>query len=426
MKRRHFLKLAPAALLPLASGCAIWRVDPLHVLVRSPYIGSLKKEQEILDRARLMRTDDGKIRVLFVQGTAYERGYQHGVLLREEVNDNLGYIYDKALDKFYFEELFAEVYERMRPYIPQEYIEEMHGLAHGARMPLHVIHHLHILPSLGEWGGKKKLKKVIKKMMRGEDLDTVDLGTSCSNLSVINRASKDSQLYAVRILDWGLHRISKLHKYPLITIAVPDKGYASCNIGWVGFLGAVSGMNEHGITLGEMGYGNPPNEVLNGTPMIFLLRDVLSYTSNLEQIRKRISQAPGTASFAYLMTDGKTGEAQLYVRDRDRFLVFEPGVDLRDKEDFYPAISDTLYGGHYGEVMTELLNKYHGEHTPERFMEELIPKMAMKHNFQNVIYDPKNLRFWVNNARSREINAKHEPYTLFDFGRALKEFKATK
>ena len=44
----------------------------------------------------------------------------------------------------------------------------------------------------------------------------------------------------------------------------PDSGYAYANIGWVGFLGAVSGINEQGITLGEMGYRNPPNETLYG------------------------------------------------------------------------------------------------------------------------------------------------------------------
>lgn len=389
----------------------------MHVLVRSPYITTMEEEAAILARAKVGRTADGRIRVVFVSGTPYERGYQQGKLLRKEVAENLSYIYDRALKKFHFEELFAEVYERMRPHIPQEHIEEMHGLAHGARIPLHLVHHIHVLPSIGEWGGKKKISKLIKKMMKGE------LGTSCSNVGISNSATSDGSLLSVRILDWGLHRISKLHEFPLITVGIPDKGQAYCNIGWAGFLGAVSGINESGITLGEMGYGNPPNEQLEGKPMPFLLRDILSYAHNLAEVREQIKTSTPTASFGFLMTDGKTGEAELYVRDPDRFLVFGPGMEIKDGKEYFPSRKDTVYGGHYEEVMASLLEKHHGEVTPELLMNEIIPKMVMKSNFQNVIYQPKHLRFWVNNAKSRSISAQHQPYSRFEFGEELARYK---
>ena len=427
MKRRQFVKLASAAAaVPLASGCGLTRIDPWHVLIRSPHIETMEQADAIVAKAKTGWTADGRIRVLYVSGTPYERGYQHGVLLRNEASDNLSYIYNTALEKFHFQELFYEVYERMRPYIPQRYIDEMHGLAHGARIPLHLVHHIHILPSIGEWGGRRKIRKVLKAMMRGE------LGTSCSNIGVRSQATKDGSIYAVRILDWGLHRISKLHEYPLITVGVPENGHAYCNIGWCGFIGAVSGMNEQGITLGEMGYGDPPFERLEGMPMPFLLRDVMEQAKNLPEVRKVISSAPPTASFGYLMTDGKTAEAELYVRDPKRFDVFPPEQDLYDerqdkrgnvRKEFFPARPGTVYGGHYEEVMAQILKDYNGQLTPELFMEKLIPKMVMKSNFQNVVYDPKRLQFWVNNARSRSISAKHEPYSKFEFGKQLREYR---
>ena len=92
-----------------------------------------------MSRGKVGWTEDGRARVIYVSGTPYERGYQHGVLLREEVRDTLLTMYDKVLDKYHFEELLEEAYERQRPYIPQEYIDEMHGLAHGARLPLKVV-----------------------------------------------------------------------------------------------------------------------------------------------------------------------------------------------------------------------------------------------------------------------------------------------
>jgi hypothetical protein len=353
--------------------------------------------------------------VLFVSGTPYERGYQHGVLLREEVRDNLLTMYKKVLNKFRYEELLEESYERQRSFIPQEYIDEMHGLAHGARIPLKVVHAIHALPEITEWGGKKKLKKVIKDMMEGV------YGTSCSNFAASSTATADGKMYTVRILDWGLHKLSKLHEYPLITISIPEKGIPSANVGWVGFLGAVSGMNAQGITLGEMGYGDPEGETMRGQPMPFLLRDILSYTSNLGEVRTRIQGTPGTNSFVFLMSDGKNYDAELYIRDRMRFEVHKPGEDLKDDKHAFPAIANIVYGGHYSDKMNESLSQKRGSLTPDNIMKDVIPYIAMPSNFQNVVYEPRGLQLWVNNAKSPSERAAEQPYSFFDLGKALRE-----
>lgn len=399
------------------SGCGYLRIDPWHPLIRSDVLENMDDHKRIVDKARLEWTADGKMRVLYVSGTPYERGYQQGVLLRDEIQENVNYIYRRSISKFGFQELFDEAYERMRPFIPQEYIDEMHGLAHGSKMPLSVIHGFHALPSITEWGGKRKIKEIVNQMMEGA------LGTSCSNLALNTGATADGAFYAVRILDWGLHRISRAHEFPLITINVPETGFASANIGWVGFLGAVSGMNEQGITLGEMGYGNPPDETLRGMPMPFMLRNVLAHASSLSQVREIISGSPGDCSFVYLMTDGKTREAELYIRDKDRFLVHKPGDTIKDGDDLILPIPGTIYGGHYNDVMTRLLTEKHGTITPEMLMTEMIPPMAMKSNFQNVIYEPALLRFWVANAKNSEERAAEQPYTPFDLDAGLKRYR---
>jgi len=414
MKRRTFLKVVPLSLASLSPvGCVLTRFDPYHPFLRSPIIDSVEKEQAILSKAHVGYTDDGKVRVLVTRGTPYEMGYQHGKLLREEVQENMGFLYEQAARKFHTEEIFAEAYERLRPYMPGEYVEEMHGLAHGSRLPLHVVQYIHILPELGEWAGKKALKEVFKKMLAG------DLATMCSNLCATSKSTVDGGFYTVRILDWGMHRISKLHKHPLITIGIPDGGIPFANIGWVGFIGAVSGMNAEGITLGEMGYRNPPNERLDGKTMPFLLREVLAKARNLSDVRALISESRPTCSYVYLMSDGKSEEAELYVRDPDRFVVFKAGQDIREEKDSISGIEDVVYGGHYNDVMGRLLRENRGKISPEMLMKDIIPQIAMPSNFQDVVYEPKHLRFWVANAKSRNEWAASQPYTFFDFGKAL-------
>jgi isopenicillin-N N-acyltransferase-like protein len=401
------------------TGCWL-RIDPMHPLIRSDVLRDEAHIEEIVSKAKLVWAADGKTRVLFVRGTPYERGYQQGVLLRKEIQDNVGYMFREASRKFHAEELFDESYERMRPFIPQEYIDEMHGLAHGSRMPLRVIHGFHALPSMTEWGGKKKIVELAKKQFWGE------LGTSCSNFAMSPETTKDKEFYTVRILDWGLHRISKIHKYPLITVNVPEKGLASANISWVGFLGAVSGMNEAGITLGEMGYGNPEGETMAGMPMPFMLRDVLTKADNLARVREIVSGSPGDCSYIYLMSDGKSKESELYIRDKDRFLVFKPNERIVDRNNNVTPLPGYSYGGHYLPIMEQNLRERRGSITLESLKSELIPQFAMPSNFQNVIYDPAHLRFWVSNATSPRKRAAEQPYLEFDLGSELNRYRSEK
>ncbi len=390
-------------------GC-LARLDPYNPYMRSEFIDSSAKEAELLSRARLSWTDDRRIRVLYTCGSYYEMGYQQGALLRKEVQANLGYLHERAQKKFLSTEFFAEAFERQRPYIAEEYMDEMHGLAHGAMMPLETIHHIHALPEMSEWGGKKKIKEIAKQML---------FGTSCSNICSLPGATKDGGMYTVRILDWGLHKISHLHQFPLINVAKPDHGIPYVNIGWIGFLGAISGMNAEGITLGEMGYGSPANETMSGKPMPFLLREILAKAKNLADVRRIIKDSPGTNSFVYLMSDGKSGEAEIYVRDRDRFVVFKPGQDLNDGTEKIAGINNILYGGHFNDVMHQELTRFNGELTPQLLMSEVIPKVAMRSNFQNVIYDPVNLKFWVANAQDTKSRAAEGIYSEFDFKKFL-------
>jgi len=409
-----------ASSVPLfLSGCITQRIDFFNVLLRSDRISSAEEEKAVLAKAWRTQTEDGRITVLCTRGTPYEQGYQQGVLLRDEVRKNLTYMYEKCIEKFRFKELFAEAYERQRPYIPETYIDEMHGLAHGARLELEVVHAIHALPEITEWGGKKRLVKVVKQMIRGEEL-----GTTCSNLACSGASTADGKMYVVRILDWGLHRISKLHEHPLLHISVPDVGYASVNIGWMGFLGAVSGINERQITLGEMGAGDAPNEDMRGTPMPFLLREVLTKADSLADVRSIITGHTGTNKFVYLMSDGKTGNAEMYLRDRDSFTVAKMGEHLVvGKHELSPP-PGVVYGGHYPERMAPAILENTGKITPDVLMKEMIPKFAMASNFQNVIYDPRALSGWVANAKNATERAAEQPYTYFDFGKILAEFRA--
>jgi len=414
ISRRKFIGMASAA--SMLSSCGYLRIDPWHPLLRSDVLLTPEDIKRVTAKAKVRMIENSKVRVLCLEGTPYEIGFQQGAVLRPVVDESLMSMYDNVLDVYMSPEFFDEAYERLRPFIPQAYIDEMHGLAHGAKLPLQVVHALHALPEMSEWGGKKRVKGIVKDMMAGK------LATSCSNIGALKESTADGKMLAVRILDWGLYRVSRMHEFPQITVVRPDGGIPYANVGWTGFLGAVSGMNEAGITLGEMGYGDPEGETLRGMPMVFLLREVLSKAESLNDVRKILKEAKGNNSYVFLMTDGKRNEASMFIKDKDRFLEFKPGQDVDEKGQTLPGIKNIVYGGHYLDRMTKDLNESKGMITPEKLMKDIIPNLAMPGNFHNVVYRPEDLQLWVSNAKGEGQPAYSQPYTFFDLRKELATF----
>ena len=198
------------------------------------------------------------ITVLHVSGdNYYSLGYHHGRLLGpqakgtiEEVQHGAQKFIPKEALKLLSEngkrKLVNEVLDRawniMEPFVSQEEMEEMAGLADGLKaagvsgIDLSIIHRVHAIPDLGE--------------------------TSCSALVAKGSATRDGHVYQLRILDYGGG--FGLEKRPLITVyhSTRTNENTFINVGWIGFVGLVSGMNEKGLAISEMGFGNPPGETL--------------------------------------------------------------------------------------------------------------------------------------------------------------------
>ena len=152
----------------------------------------------------------------------------------------------------------------------------------------------------------------------------------------------------------------------------------------------------------------------------------MTQAHNLSEVQSIIKNNPGDCSYVYLMSDGKARQSELYIRDKERFIVFKPEQGIVDRNNNFPGLKDTLYGGHYADVMAKVLAEKRGSITPELLMNEIIPQFAMPSNFQNVVYDPVHLKFWVANAKSSSERAAEQPYTEFNFAEELARFRAEK
>ena len=414
MKRYWYSLVAVLFLAFALTACGRMAKNDLPLYQRSASITNALAEERVFGLAHLKEPGPGEnIKVLYLKGTPYEMGFQHGKLLKKEVQE----FYNKLIPLLKFfasEDMMDEIYDRMEPYIPLEEKEEMRGLAHGADIPLRAVHWVHSVPEVSEYGPKKNFRKHFKQ-------------TICSNIAAFGKATHDGALYHMRVLDWI--RQLGAQKFPVILVHKPTTGNASVTFSYAEFIGCVSGMNDKNMSFGEMGYGDPPGESLEGTPFIFLFRKLMRESNSTDDAIKIIQNTTRTCSYIYLITDAKSKDdakkAVMLITDRSRVKVVTENTDINDERDneAYPAIDDVVYGGAKAQILYENITKHHGRMSTESLMSMCGP-ISLTGNMQNVIFKPETLEAWVSNAGSSGKDeagkACNQKWFHFDFSQYLK------
>ena len=175
------------------------------------------------------------VKILHLNGSYYDMGYQHGFLLKDEIResmrtqlvffDNHGYSYEKILG----------IGNIMNNYLPPEYIEEMQGMAKGADMPSDDILVINTMPAL---------------------LNIV-FAEACCEISLWGNATTDGKLLHVRSWDWNLYLLDpetgiSLQENMVLIVRTPEEGYASLSAPEnPGAVTSWNGVNEKGIVIGE-------------------------------------------------------------------------------------------------------------------------------------------------------------------------------
>jgi isopenicillin-N N-acyltransferase like protein len=399
------LRILLASLLILGVGGCSMIVK--EVTLRNPKVKSLLDDPQP-DRSvthagvvEFIGEGENRITVLHVTGNSYEMGYQHGKLLGPQIKLTIQDIIAgfqrfgaKSIRKFKIitpnetipaiNAVLDRAWANLAPYTPQEDLDEMQGLADGAGIPVQVIHRMHAVPDLTE--------------------------TSCSALLARDTATRDRHIYQLRILDYG--KEFNLYRRPLLTVYHPTTGNAFINVGWIGFLGVVSGINEKNVAISEMGFGNPPGETLHGFPMPFLLKNVLRYADNADQAAAIVRAAKRTNSYVFLFGDPHGG-AVATVNSAQNYKAYRPNeqtvIEAGNRR--MRQFTDVLYAGHYEEKQGNFIDQHLGA-LDLATIKDLAHEIAMKSNLHTVIYDLTDSKIWVANRTATE-RAADRPYVEF-------------
>lgn len=222
---------------------SIFNIILLTTLIFFPSI-SHSKELIITDNSLQIENNiDGWIKeidgvtVVHLKGSYYEMGYQYGSLVREKCLQTLrAFIHDAELSGVTYEDL-VDKWNVKKEFVPQDHIDELQGLADSLDLTLEYV-------SVGNFASGFYSRKAIPSSM--ECCNFVCWGPATADGKMYHGSSYDVPIWA-RDPESGVFVIQE---NLIILIQEPDDGYAYLGVNIAGYIGALGGFNENGISIG--------------------------------------------------------------------------------------------------------------------------------------------------------------------------------
>ena len=361
-----------------------------------PTLGPATGERRIVAREGSGRLEmvDGT-RVLVLKGTPEEMGHQHGVLMKKNIHQLVDHILFGVGVGTSFEEgkwVFGEIeaaQQRLNPFMDERYYREMDSLASAAGLPREEVRLANFFPEMFH----------------------------CSGFAVYGKATTDGRLYHGRILDYM--RGMGLEQSAVVMVFQPDRGNAWVNIGYAGFVGSVTAMNEKHLAIGEMGGKGQGH--WDGKPMAELVREVMEKANTLDEAVEIMRKGPRTCEYYFVISDAKSNRAVGIAATADKFETIAPGQN----HPLLPhGIPDTVLmsaGDRYEELARRVQANY-GKFDAEGARDLMKRPVCMTSNLHCTLFEPGSLDFWVANADSHSPAA-HTRFTHYNLAEILQPEK---
>lgn len=205
-----------------------------------------------------LETRDG-IKILHVSGSNYEMGYQHGSILQEEVQQDIRAFLNYSHDS---KEYLLSVWNLMKEYVPQEYIDEMHGMADGAEISYDDLAAANIEIIIGHI-------------------------VACFGISAWGNATVDGKLYQTRSFDQPLDISDPVtgtlvHDNAVLIVRNPENGYTSIAPSFAGSMHGGGGFNSQGIAVGQQALWSKDYS-FHGAPGQIRVQEVLDHAATAQE-----------------------------------------------------------------------------------------------------------------------------------------------
>jgi len=256
---------------------------------------------DLLDRGWIEDRDG--VTILHLNGSNYEMGFQHGFLLKDEIKENMRMISGWFEKRGFSYDIFLEIWDLMKDSLPQEYKDEMQGMADGLGVSFEEVAVYNTWPA------------VINHAL-----------VACCSAAAWSSATADNKLYHMRSLDI-LHPAlgikdpetgTYFRENQVLIVRNPDKGFASIYPESAGNVCSWGGINEKGIAIGANTCLTYDSTFL-GISAAFRMRMVLDHAATADEAINIIN-SNRTCGWNFIISDGKIPRG--YVIEQTANLVY--------------------------------------------------------------------------------------------------------
>lgn len=344
----------------------------------------------------LLARTQGK-QVLFMAGSPEQMGAAHGALLSRQVQQvsprtmslvAAAYCFGKGE---WFYDKIEEILRRSQPHTPQRFIDECLSMGKAAGIGERDALCLNFFPELFH----------------------------CSGVALRGKASLNGEIIHARVLDYMAD--INLQKYAALQVYMPEDYNNWVSVGYAGFMGTVTAMNDKGLAIGEMG-GKGEGD-WDGMPMSFLMRDIMERAGTVREALQIFRETPRSCEYYYVISD-KSGDMAGVYATPEIFEVLEAG----QQDERLPKVpEDTVMfsAGERAKKLSERLHQHYGKITAELMIEIIKRPVAMKSNLHNAVFKPASLDLWFADAGIGKP-ACDMPYAKVNLNRLIEFYQENK
>ena len=352
---------------------------------------------------------------LYVEGDAFERGVINGKLTQELVvkqEDSFVAQIDRLVPSHFYQHFlkyFIAWFNRnLDKNVTEEYKEEIYGISRSASDKYQYI-----------GSNYQRILNYHAAHDIGHALQSMAL-VGCTSFGTWGAKSQDSTMIIGRNFDFYVG--DKFAEDKIVAFFNPSQGYKFMTVTWGGFIGAVSGMNEKGLTVTiNADKTNIPSGA--ATPVSLVAREILQYAKTTSEAYAIAKKRKMFVSEAFLVGSASENKAVVIEKTPDTLDMYDPHQDYivcanhfqskslsRSKENIV-QMNESASPYRYNRLM-ELLNA-NGKNTVAKTIailrdqkglhnanigmgnEKAINQLMSHHS---IVFEPKKLIVWVSTS----------------------------
>ncbi|HMK04172.1 MAG TPA: C45 family peptidase [Ferruginibacter sp.] len=352
---------------------------------------------------------------LYVEGDAFERGVINGKLTRELVvrqEDHFAeQIYKMVPSKFkrgYLKYLIGWFNRNLDKNVTQEYKEEIYGVSISASADYQFL-----------GSNYQRILNYHAAHDIGHAVQNLAL-VGCTSFGTWGALSQDSTMIIGRNFDFYVG--DKFAEDKIVAFFNPKQGHKFMTVTWGGFVGAVSGMNDKGLSV-TINAAKTDLPTGSATPVSLVTREILQYAANIAEAVAIAKKREMFVAESFLVASAADNKAVIIEKTPDELDVYDPQKDyivcanhfqsklLGGSKKNKAQMSESASPYRYKRLM-ELLNA-NGKNTVQKTInilrdqkglnnanigmgnEKAINQLLAHHS---IVFEPKKLLVWVSTS----------------------------